>query len=185
MNIGHVVPQGIAPSQADRRDHRGSEQRPARSDARGVPGSAGTDCRDRRRGSKPRPQRSRRWRRKPIQRGGCRRCRASGRMTALAVEAFAPPMDELHSAVATLRPGSASCHARLLRRQGAARADFEGRPGRHPPAADHRRDVAAELAGPQSRSRKAHGWRGCWRASRGCWSRSRWPTRWRGRSGPC
>lgn len=37
----------------------------------------------------------------------------------------------------------------LVRRQGAARAHFQGRTIRHPQAADYRGDVAPELAGPQ------------------------------------
>ena len=108
-----------------------------------------------------------------------------GPMTALAVEAFAPPMETFQTWPRLRRLARARPAAALVRRQGEARACFE----------EGQRDIRRLLiigamavvhwARPQRRRPKGHGWRGCWRESHGCSWRSRWPTRWRARSGPC
>ena len=71
-----------------------------------------------------------------------------GPIVALAVEAFAPAMASFKRG-RDFAPGLARSTTALLGRQGAARARLEGRPGRHPPLADHRGDVAVELARAQ------------------------------------
>lgn len=72
-----------------------------------------------------------------------------GPMTALAFEAFAPEMSSFRcgrdlAVWLGLVPRQHSSG-----RQGAAGACIQGRPDRHPPIADHRGDVTAELAGTQ------------------------------------
>jgi transposase len=67
-----------------------------------------------------------------------------GSLTALAIEAFAPEMSHFRrgrnfAAWLGLVP-------RQHRRQGPAWSDVQGRPGRHSPPPDHRRDVPAGLA---------------------------------------
>ncbi len=91
-----------------------------------------------------------------------------GPLTALAVEAFAPDMAQFKCGrdfAAWLglvpRQHSSGGKERLGR-------DIEGWPGRYPAAADHRRNVAAELAGTARRFSEDRGSRGCWHESRGC-----------------
>ena len=69
-----------------------------------------------------------------------------GPLTALAVEALAPPMENFRcgrdfAAWLGLVP--------RIRRRWAARAHFQGRTVRHPQAADYRGDVVPERAGPK------------------------------------
>ena len=72
-----------------------------------------------------------------------------GPFTALAVEAFAPPMESFRLWPRLCRLARPRSTPILLRRQRAARSHIEGGAGRHPQAADYRSDVAPELAGPQ------------------------------------
>ena len=86
-----------------------------------------------------------------------------GPLTALAVEAFAPSMEHFRSGRVS-KAGQADIR-RLLIMGAMARVSWTSR---KPPV--------------QGRAR---GWRECLCASRACWWRSRWPTRWLARSGPC
>lgn len=70
-----------------------------------------------------------------------------GPLTALAIEAFAPAMDQMRARFRSLAgPRSASA---FFRRKGPAWAYPQGRAYRYSPVADHRCDDAVDLARPQ------------------------------------